>query len=167
MYFQRHRLLFIFAVALPSLAAGCNDDLVDSPDPVYLTCEDPVPSLSIQTEITGGEQQLLSVGAHSLMVPADALPQGQDVTFTLRQMEGPRVTVVVEAEPVEQFESDLVLTLGYGDRLGCTLLGEPVSDADQLQLYRIEDGEYLPRAEAPEGAVAGRTRTFSTFSIAR
>lgn len=153
----------LLAVAL--LLAGC-DNPSDLDGPRFLICDDQAGDDTVETTVTGGTDQLILLGNHSLAVPQAAIPDGEEVQFTLRQVSTRQVRVIVETDRAEPFLADLTLTLSYQDRAGCEVDGAPVSELMQLRVLRVESGEFLPSVDAGVGLVVGRTRTFSTFAIA-
>lgn len=148
------------------LLAACSG-LTSRPGPAFLVCENEAPAESVDTTVAGGVQHHLRVGEQSLTIPAAAIPRGDSVRFELRQVPGRQVRMIAEAEPQQQFGADVVLTLSYQGRVGCTVNGVPVSEGTQFRVHRVETGEFLPFAEIDdEQAVGGTTRSLSTFAIA-
>lgn len=158
-------LLAALAGMMPLLAA-CDDDVIRTGLPDLLMCANLAEAIAMDTTVVGNGDHLISLGNHSIAVPAEALPEEASVRFVGAQVPGTDVRVIVEVESEVQFESDVTLTLGYGDRQNCTVNGVPVANVTDLRVYNLDRGEPLPEAAAVEGAVAGRTRSFSTFAIA-
>lgn len=158
-------LLVLFSGAALLLAA-CGES-IGPRGPTFLVCEDQAQAISADTTIAGGTDHLLLLGRHSLVIPAAAIPDGESVRFELQQVPSTQVRVIVEVEPEQQFAADVVLTLSYQDRIGCTVGGVPVSEVTDLRVYKVETGEFLPFAPSVhDQATAGRTRSLSTFAIA-
>lgn len=161
---RRAVALPVLLMVVPLLAVGCGGE--DPEMPLFLTCQDRAEGISVDTTVSGGGDHLLRVGAHTLAVPASAIPMGESVRFELHQVSSFQVRMIVEVEADQAFADDLTLTLSYGERTGCRIADLPVGGAANLVLLRVETGEILVPATAPEQGVAGKTRSFSTFAIA-
>lgn len=148
------------------LLSACDDDLTRTDTPALLVCSDLAVAIDTEATVTGGDEQRIALGNHLLEVPAEAIPQGVAVQFIIAQVPSEDVRLSIEVESEVEFESDLTLTLSYAGREGCTIDGVPVADATDLSVYNLDTAEWLPRADAGAQAVAGTTRSFSTFVIA-
>lgn len=149
------------------LASACmGPQRISPPGPQWLMCEDQADTASVDTTVWGGTDHLIAFGDHSLAIPAAAIDDGDSVRFQLRQVRSRQVRAVVQSVGNYPFEADLTLTLSYEGRVNCKVLETPAPDVPTMGVYRVQPGEFLPAAPAPAEAVAGRTRTFSTFAIA-
>lgn len=158
-------LLAVLAGAALLLAA-CDDDPLGSETPALLVCTDLAEAITTDVTVTGGEEQRITVGNHVLDLPAGAIPDGVQFQFTIVQVPSQNVELAIDVGSEVQFGADLTLTLSYGDREDCTINGVSVANATSLSIYNLDRGERLPGADAGAQAVAGTTRSFSTFAIA-
>lgn len=158
------------SIAAALLASGCAvpAQRTAPPPPAWLTCDDHAERISADTTVAGGTDHLIRLGHHSLAVPAEAIEAGDRVRFELSQVQSRQVRVTVETSSSQPFPADLTLTLSYEGRVNCMVGEVPASQHSGMGVYRIEGDAFLPPAPAPapDKAVTGMTRSFSTFAIA-
>lgn len=166
----------VAAVAVAGLlATACGDEPLGTVDAFldefpsailnpWLVCDLVETPAQISRAVTGGESTTLTLPrGHRLEIPATALPPGETVQITFRQLATAAVAVELLPSPLELTDS-VTLTLAFEGR-GCG-----VENPAELAIYRarlLPPHELLPSAPGPEGTVVGRMDHFTSFAIAQ
>lgn len=120
------------------------------------------PDSAIQT-VQGGQTVTVRLGTHEVRVPSDAMDDTASAVFTLREPAGPLAQLLVTTTRNGDFGADIVVVVSYSHRTNCRINGAP--PGGNMRLWK-DSSTLLPSAAAPDSAVAGPTRSFSSFIIA-